>query len=40
MGTLYIENRDGDMGRDIVYQRQNSNTEAVENGISDATELR
>ena len=30
----------GIMVRDVAYQRPNSNTESVENGISDAMELR
>ena len=39
MGILYAENRDGDMVRDVIYQRWNSNAESVENGISNVMEL-
>ena len=39
MGIPYAENRDRDMDRDVTYQRQNSNTESVENGISNVMEL-
>ena len=40
MGILYMENRDGDDGQDVAYQRQNSNMESMENGISDVMKLR
>ena len=34
-----MENRDGDMVRDMTYRRRNSNTESMENSISNAIEL-
>ena len=34
MGISYVENRGRDMVRDAAYQRWNSNTESVKNGIS------
>ena len=40
MGILYMKNRDGDNGQDVVHQGWNSNTESMEFAISDLMELR
>ena len=39
MGIPYTGNRDRDTGRGVICQGQNSDTESVENGVSNVMEM-